>query len=70
LGAGFARLDGRGRLSQHGFSHHLHWSGILCHNGICGQQRDSFYRRLSHKETIEWILVDGWQTLDGDYVIA
>src|ERR1700722_13248556 len=44
-----------------GFSHHLHWSGILCHNGICGQQRDSFYRRLSHKETIEWILVDGWQ---------
>ena len=45
-------------------------TGVLRHHRVYGQQRNPLDSRLCHQDPIEGILVNRWQAIDGNDVIA
>jgi hypothetical protein len=50
--------------------HRSDWTRVLRHDGVVGQQRNPLYSRLRHQNSVERILMNRWQAIDGNDVIA
>jgi hypothetical protein len=50
--------------------HHPDRTGVLRYQGVDGQQRNPLDRRLCHQDSVERILMNRWQAIDGNNVIA